>query len=673
MHKNKYGIIPTHCLSEIIHLDAKLSKILPKPCTVADLITHPEFGRDFLFPAVFPKRLEGADLGVQWGSTCGIYGFSLGMSFGHTSMNIPLPRKNHASVSADGQLPDESLRHMLKESGATAFGSIYDPRHFAKTAQQLKCDDCEVLYLPTEMNKYIQAIDTKLNMDYTILIACDTKKSSCFPGPSNGVHTHWGLIFGYFSISKEPYYFVAQYGLFYAWSAKDLFISNKRLPFYNPHFGKYRKVDGDYELIQESLQDEEKGKKYYYVKEFTYEKFAFTGFAMPVGNQQYIRFGSKVLFIAFSPSSMAYPQNLQNIFPCIKLNMKERQGIIEEALRKRDVHTLKNLAQLFPEAFSDWVRQQVYPLPIAYRDESEELIDYLLIHGVDVEIIRVFQFLTSQSAKQRWVTIHKFLNKLKEFPLKSLLNFRYSETLEIFVDYAAKNQEMQEIVNLLSTVTRSHSSRDVNSKHIKELILKVVSNYILANSVNRYSQIEPLFSDPVKKVAMETIKSAEIKAVYKKRALVNVFLSDYKVAMAAQRVFKYGNSYTVHHFLSNAYFFKSLQDMFCPGSGIVLTEKLIKNYLLAENSLSLFLVIMKIYHELTVFQLNRGAGFFSNYGSAMRELINHIEISLIKGKDLMILFEDLRRLTTKKLPFPFLEKVFQLQQQFPGFICIKNK
>ena len=270
MHEDK---LPTSHLQETIYLNASLSSQFGRSCLFEKIVAHPEFGKQFIFPARFPRRLDNIDKNIQRGQTCGPYGLSLGLYNGKSEIKIPFPRKNHREMNPDDK-PETSLREMMKKTKGTAWGGVFAVEAFAKVTEKLGIKGCESIYFSSELEEYCKKIWELLQQQNTILISCDIDAE--FPSNQTGENVHWALIFGGFSFKDHLYFLVAQYGQYYAWSAVALYASNQQLPEWNPHVGFYVK-NGKYKY---KISHDING-KYYCVTEDKLANFKFTGFAMP--------------------------------------------------------------------------------------------------------------------------------------------------------------------------------------------------------------------------------------------------------------------------------------------------------------------------------------------------------------------------------------------------------
>ncbi len=231
-------------------------------------------------PAIWPPTTD------QVGPCCGIYAFK------HAWENsgivprgfIPPARKYDLNPSEKNDFT-YSLRSICKKNSLTVYGAIYNIFYFAHLAQLVKLKGGFPVIFSRIEHEYIHKICQVIDSGYTLIIACDLKNDTDFPGPHSGRRTHWSTILGYIFFKQSCYFLVTQYGNYYLWSAKALYKSNFEMPLINYHFGYHGKnknpETGDSSYLKVKDLKQTSGIKLAHVKERTLRDFKFTGYAVP--------------------------------------------------------------------------------------------------------------------------------------------------------------------------------------------------------------------------------------------------------------------------------------------------------------------------------------------------------------------------------------------------------
>lgn len=178
---------------------------------------HPDI---YWIPSVWPTPQ------MQDGPTCGLLALSTALNYADSTLPaIPVTSSNKDSLS---------LLKIAKQQQMTTIGEIYDIHYFAKLAQYYNCSKGAAEVLSNDCSKlnYIENICTKLKNGNSVITSVDMGYGAAeeFPGNSKGMHSHWALVFGYFSYQNECYFTINQWGGFYIWSGSALFESNKQIP-----------------------------------------------------------------------------------------------------------------------------------------------------------------------------------------------------------------------------------------------------------------------------------------------------------------------------------------------------------------------------------------------------------------------------------------------------------
>lgn len=184
---------------------------------------------------------------VQIGHCCGFYALSVVLTY--EKIQAPPARKRDFK---EQQMT--SLHQIGKQLKQTSIGEILNIEAFGLILQTLGILSGYAKRSTKSqfIDEIIKAIETK----HTVIVSCDIREDSIFPGRNNGEKIHWVVVFGYVEIDEVLYFLVANDSHYALWSAEALLQSNDQLgedilPRCEK-FGYFRKttdVETEYEFV----------------------------------------------------------------------------------------------------------------------------------------------------------------------------------------------------------------------------------------------------------------------------------------------------------------------------------------------------------------------------------------------------------------------------------------